>query len=256
MKHLAIRVDTPDASYDALVLAALLEKLAVFGTVTRCIYAHEIAVKTEKPHFHAHITLDTTESSKKWPKGISSYLARRVIADDPDQLTWLGSQHANKTLKFTYAEKHLKTTEDYDRWQRYPLKDIKQYSDISMIHQIGYSGEDLKLMWTAARTEREQSLKTFQKHENKLNNDKQERQKMWDWLDEQLPDLHCRETVHNTAGNITVYDPMDLVSEQIVVYNIKYNNYKIPMDLKRRTIQYVAYRQVLRPDQIAAMLMR
>lgn len=254
MKHLAIRVDTPDASYDALVLATLLEKLAIFGTVTHCIYAHEIAVKTGKPHFHAHLIIDTTNASKQWLKGISSYLVRRIIADDPD--TWLGTQHSDKSLKFTYAEKHLKSQEDIDRWQRYPLKDIKQYSSISMIHQIGYSGKELELMWTAAHTEREQSIKTFQKHENKLNNDKQERQKMWDWLDDQLPDLHARETVHNTSGNITIYDPMDLVSEHIVIYNIQYNNYKIPMDLKRRTIQYVAYRSVLTPSQIASMLMR
>lgn len=275
MKYLGIRVDTPDASYDAPVLDTLLGLLAPFGKVTHCVYAHEISVKTKKDHFHAHLILDETiDSTKKWLKGISSYLCRKINDNDPDHTTWLGLQLANRTLKYTFAEKKL-CDSDVPRWQRYPLKDIEEWScntsrapwmqsvpipalpKIGRWKALGYTPEELKLMWVAARTERELSLKTFAKHENKLNNDKQERKKVWDWLDKELHDLEeAHSLVSISNGEHCFYDPIPLIADAIVEYNISFNNYRIPMDLKRRTIAYAAYRKVLSPRQISNMLMK
>ena len=104
-------------------------------------------------------------------------------------------------------------------------------------------------MLTQAQTEREIAKKTFEKHENKLNNDKQNRTLMWEWLDEKFP-----KKFNMSFNPDRAQDPYYQVAAAIVEYNTKYNDYKIPMDLKRRTVCYLAYRGVS-PDMLAAIIL-
>ena len=113
--------------------------------------------------------------------------------------------------------------------------------------QTGFTDREVELMWTEARTEREVAVKTFEKHENKMNADKQSRKLLWEWLDSQVEDGNLDLEVDHTQidrgeSMRSERHVLHAVAENIVQYNIEFNDFKVPMDLKRRAIQYLAYR--------------
>jgi len=222
MKYLSIRVDC-DAEEAVHIKNRLAATLAPLGDIVRGTYGHEVSIKAKKPHFHWHIEIDDT---KPFLKAFSQWVKReydkRAKYEQADPL-----HH--------YSIKVLTETPDL-RWYRYPFKDLDL---IQPTEQTGFTEQELHDMLTQATTEREISKKTFEKHENKLNNDKQSRKLLWDWLDEKFPALELRlQKINPDRSN----DPCRLVATAIVDYNKEYNDYKIPMDLKRRTICYLAYR--------------
>jgi hypothetical protein len=97
-----------------------------------------------------------------------------------------------------------------------------------------------------SKTERELAKKQFDKHEAKLNNDKTSRKLLWEYLDELQIDCvikmdHPYDDNQNDRSYRQVFYE---ICEAIVEYNVKFNDYKIPMDLKRRAISYMAYKEV------------
>lgn len=221
-RYLGIRVDCPKSQAPHILtrLASVIEKL---GTIVRGTYGHEVSVKAKKEHFHWHIQLS---SPAKLPKALSKWIKSAYDKEDPlsDPL-----HH--------YAIKVLDTPDDVNRFFRYPFKDLDSYE---ASQQVGFHKEDLDKMMTQATTEREIALKTFEKHENKLNNDKQNRALLWEYLDAELPNLKLTRLNPDHS-----YDPCRLVATAIVQYNITYNDCKVPMDLKRRTLCYLAHRGLL-----------
>lgn len=244
MEYLGIRLTHPDNVYDpawdSMYIDKISQVLNQLGTITKSTYGHEISVKSHKHHFHWHVQLER-HSDAKQVKGISNYVKRHL--KETHQLELPKGQG--------YSIKTVKPDTDILRWHGYVFKDLPKYEDIVMIHQLGFSGEELLEMWSAAHRERELSIKTFQKHENKLNNDKQSRKLLWEWLDQQIPeDLLAKD------GALSEFypNPHRLVAEKIVEYNIKYNDYKIPMDLKRRAVSYLAYKGMM-PSIIANLIL-
>ena len=225
LEYLAIRLTHPenvhDQAWDNHYIDKIIQVLKEKGTITKATYGHEIAVKNKRHHFHYHLELELHEG-KKLCGGISDYIKRN-----------LKSKHELELPKGQYTIMNVTKTKEAKRepWFGYVLKDIKSYDDIYMIHQIGFTGNQLREMWSAAARQRELSIKQYQKYENKMNNDKEIRGKTWNWLDQQLP-------THTLKDGDAPY----LIAKKIVEYNRKYNDYKIPMDLKRRVVQYMAYR--------------
>lgn len=254
LTYLAIRLTHPDNVYDPAwdthYISKITEVLGDLGTLVKTTYGHEVSVKTKKHHFHWHVQLERHPDAKQI-KGISNYVKRHLKARHDIELP------KSYTIQEVHPERRAKDEDEDDikenlhRWHGYVFKDLKKYEDMIMIHQMGFSGQELRDMWSAARREREQSIKTFEKHENKLNNDKQSRKLLWEWLDQELPHLKgLKEHFHPQKD-----DDFHAVATKIVEYNIKYNDYKIPMDLKRRTIQYMAYKG-MDPGHIAMILMK
>ena len=239
MEHIAIRLTHPDNVYDpawdSLYIDKITQVLNQKGTIRKATYGHEISVKTKKHHFHWHIQLEYHPDTKQI-KGFSNYVKRHLKATHDLDLP--------KSYSIIYKDK----APDPSRWHGYNFKDLKQYEDMIMIHQVGFSGQQLRDMWSAATRERELSIKQYEKHENKMNNDKQSRKLVWDWLDSELPNLQIKDLFNEQKDDI-----MHTVATKIVEYNITYNDYKIPMDLKRRVIQYLAYKG-MHPGHIARIL--
>ena len=244
MESIGIRFNSPtntyDPEWDAVVIEKINRCLSPLGEIVKATYGYEVGTKNRKHHFHYHIQIDNTNVAKKFPSAI---------------FQWIKAHIDMKIEKGQFAvQNNTKKQQDINRWHGYLFKDLESYEDIVMIHQIGFSGEELKLMWSAAAAERKAAIKQFEKHENKLNNDKQERRKVWSWLDEQLPDLAVPDQkIHDYARGT---DPLYIVGSKIVEYNKKYNDYKIPMDLKRRCIQYLAYRNIYDDTALAMLIMR
>ena len=211
------------------------------STIIRGTYGHEVSVKAKKEHFHWHITIQAEHVAKHFSKQIKSAYDKQVaheLIEDPT-LSIEPLHH--------YSIKVLEQPEDFNRFFRYPYKDL---TELHYSLQTGFTEQELHTMLTQATTEREIALKTFEKHENKLNNDKQNRALLWEWLDQKFPNLELRlQKINPDRSN----DPCRLVSTAIVDYNKEFNDYKIPMDLKRRTICYLAYRGLPSP-LIADML--
>lgn len=231
-RFLGIRVDCAPPAGPAICmrLEHVLNNLGCH--IVRGTYGHEVSVKSKKQHFHWHIQVnkDGQAFSKHLSKQIKSHYDRSVdqeLENDP-------TSTASPLSKFSI--KVLEQPEDANRFFRYPFKDIEEY-DLSL--QRGFTDQELHDMMTQARTEREIALKTFEKHENKLNNDKQNRALLWEYLDQMFPDIELRMSKINPDRS---NDPCRLVGSAIVKYNIEYNDHKIPMDIKRRTICYLAYR--------------
>jgi hypothetical protein len=242
---IAIRLTHPDnaldPSWDTHYIDKISQVLGEIGTISKSTYGHEISVKTKKHHFHWHVQLERHPDAKQI-KGISNYVKRHL--KDKHQLELpKGQGYSIQTVQ--------PEGEAIIRWHGYVLKDLETYDDIVMIHQIGFTGQELRDMWSAARRERELSIKTYNKHENKLNNDKQSRKLLWDWLDQQLPHLALPQEYFNPQKD----DIFHLVATKIVEYNIQFNDYKIPMDLKRRVISYLASKGMA-PGHIAMILMK
>lgn len=245
--YLAIRCDCEDATHAPLMVARLRTVLDKAGVIVRGTYGHEVSLKAKKGHFHWHVEL---HHDKPLNKAFSAWVKReydKLVVDElllsPEQVS---CSHPVPQPLHLYAIKVLEQV-DPNRWFRYPFKDL---STIDSSLQTGFTLEDQSLMLCAAKTEREIAKKTFEKHENKLNNDKQSRKLLWEWLDAELPHLklHSDDLFSNEAS------PMHEIGTKIVEYNIKYNDYKIPMDLKRRTIMYMASKG-LHPGHIARILM-
>ena len=227
-RYISIRVDCPAS--DATQLRQNIHKcLAPLGTIVRGTYGHEVSLKAKKEHFHNHIQL---QLSRPLPKAFSQWIKREY-----DRLYEI-------PLPFNaYSIKLLKEDPPtLDRWFRYPFKDLDA---IDSSAQIGFTLQEQSLMLVAAKTEREITKKTFEKHENKLNNDKQSRKLLWEYLDSKLPHLSLQSDVWHVAQHD--------IATHIVQYNIEFNDYKIPMDLKRRTLSYMAYRG-MEPTLIASII--
>lgn len=243
MEYISVRLTHPDnvedLSWDNLYIDKITQVLQPLGIIAKATYGHEVSVKTKKHHFHWHIQLERHQDVKR-KKGISNYIKRHLKEKHELDLP-PGQCYSIKTKEIPEAE--------INRWHGYLFKDITNYEDIIMIHQIGFSGQELRDMWSAAARERELSIKTFEKHENKMNNDKQSRKLVWDWLDKELPQLHISNNFNEQKDDV-----MHIVGSKIVEYNIQYNDYKIPMDLKRRVISYLAYKG-MHPGHIARLLL-
>lgn len=259
MQYLAIRLTHPDNVYDpawdSLYIDKITQVLSQIGTVEKATYGHEISLKTKKHHFHWHIQLEPLKGVKQ-KKGISNYV-KRHLKEKHDLDLPKGQGYSIKQV--TPQPKLLTNPDDPDedpdydpiwRWHGYVFKDLKHFEDMVMVHQQGFTTQQLRDMWAAARRERQKAIENFRKYENKLNNDKQSRKLLWDWLDKNLPE----DLLDKGKCNELYPNPHRLVSERIVQYNIEYNDFRIPMDLKRRSVSYLAYRGCL-PSILANIIL-
>lgn len=235
-KYLACRFDQ-DGDTSELV-QSLQQVLSSFGEIVQSTYGEEIAVKTKKPHFHYHIKI--LNDGIKWRKGIQTYVKRHI--DYPEL-----PPHSIVDV--------TERMQDEERWFRYVLKDQKDFGEIRSEYNIGFSESQLKNMYLEAKAERKISLEQYNKYENKLNNDRTERNKLWRYLDEKLITIPPVQKVAINGGNIEYSSPMETVASEMVNYFIKYNNYNIPMDLKRRSIAYLSYRKYYNNLEIARMIL-
>lgn len=236
-RYLGIRVDSL-AHYAPTVVRRLQFVLDKLGyTIIRGTYGHEVSLKAKKSHFHWHIQVQAESFYKHPSKQIKTAYDKQVDHDIENDPT-LGTTDDNPIPGplTNYAIKVVDKPDDDNRFFRYPFKDL---DDIDQGLQFGFTYEELNTMLTQAKTEREIAKKTFEKHENKLNNDKQNRTLLWEYLDAQFPDIELR--LHKLNPDRS-NDPCKLVGTAIVKYNTEFNDYRIPMDLKRRTICYLAYR--------------
>lgn len=243
--YFAIRLDAPleaesEPHWPYLNLWYIQE--ALNGNILYQTYGREISKKSKKLHIHCHFAL---EHNLPFPKGISSYLKRTC----PDETF----------RKNAYAIQRYDTEPDR-AWYGYVLKDYETFDDVpqesvhvadsndeSFVPQVGFSSEELREMWAAAAALREAAVKKFEQYENKMNNDMEVRAKTWAWLDEHLPNLDVRKNL----GVVTrEQDPTYDVAVKLVEYNRVYNNFKIPMDLKRRICAYLSHRGM--PDAAIA----
>jgi hypothetical protein len=231
-RYLGIRVDaSPEESPH--VVHRLQHVLTNLGcTIVRGTYGHEVSLKAKKEHFHWHIHVKAKSIAKHFSKQIKSAYDRQV----DQELSISDNVGAPFPLTGRFSIKVLTAPEDTNRFFRYPFKDLEDLPDT---HQLGFTEEELNTMLTQAKTEREIAKKTFEKHENKLNNDKQNRQLMWEWLDKQFPNKFNMSFNPDRSE-----DPYYKVAAAIVEYNALYNDHKIPMDLKRRTVCYLSHRGV------------
>ncbi|AXH74206.1 MAG: putative replicase [Cressdnaviricota sp.] len=239
--YLGFRLDECPDIDNALLQFRLA--LSPFGDVTKATFGDEIAVKTKKSHFHYHCEIQTNSLSKKWLKGMSSYISRNIDLELP---------------KGKYCIKPPQDTDTFpSRWFGYPLKDYTSYDSLPLKHILGFTDDEIKSMWLQASAERKASLVIHEKHENKMNNDKQSRALLWKWLDDELPNLGEKRFRKSkaTGENVRVDDYLEAASK-IVEYNRKYNDYKIPMDLQRRTIAYLVYREVWTDEQVAKHILK
>ncbi len=222
--YFAIRLDAPDSPepyWPHPRITSIHNALKSFGIITHRTYGREIAKKTKKEHIHLHFALEHELPLKK---GMSSWIKRHT----PDG-----------TLEpYSYSiQTHTKTVDR--EWYGYVFKDYEEFDKIPLSFQIGFSITELREMWAAAKALRVAAVKKFEKFENKMNNDMEVRAKTWAWLDAELPNLD----VHKNAGITTrEQDPAHVVAVKLVEYHRVYNNYKIPMDLKRRVVQYLSHR--------------
>lgn len=246
-RYLGIRVDCAEHAGPSIT-HRLTYVLANLGcTIVRGTYGHEVSLKAKKSHFHWHIHVTAPKFAKAFSKQIKSAYDKQVDHELETDLTiGVHDDHPIPSPLTNFAIKVIESPDDTNRFFRYPFKDIEEYSPTQ---QTGFTEEELNTMLTQATTEREIAKKTFQKHENKLNNDKQNRTLMWEWLDEKFP------AKFNMSFNPDrTQDPYYKVAAAIVEYNATYNDFKIPMDLKRRTVCYLAYRGVA-PDLLASIIL-
>lgn len=238
-RYLGIRVDcVPDAAPS--IVDRLTHVLTTLDcTIVRGTYGHEVSLKAKKQHFHWHIHVTAPSFAKAFSKQVKKLYDNQVKIDLETDPT-VGCSPLTD-----YAIKIMETPDDINRFFRYPYKD---QDTLPHIH-CGFTDEELNTMLTQAKTEREIAKRTFEKHENKLNNDKQNRTLLWEWLDQKFPDKFNMS--FNPDRN---QDPYYQVAAAIVEYNIAYNDYKVPMDLKRRTVCYLAYRKVP-PDLLASIIL-
>lgn len=237
--YLGIRLTHPDNVYDpawdAEYIGKILEVLQPLGEIKQHTYGHEVSVKSKRHHFHFHLSMDW-DPQRKYIKGLASWIRRR-LAEDHELVLPEGSNCCIKQFL------QFKANTSPERWFGYVFKDMKDLEDQSKKdpwawpdkHNHGFPPEDIHDMWCRATTEREIAIKQYQKHENKLNNDKQSRARLWEYLDskiEGLPD----DTLENPQC------PLRIVCDHIIEYNIAYNDYRIPMDIKRRAVCYLAYK--------------
>lgn len=263
MKYLGLRLDIPLALASPLeyeeyidgILSRYNNILRTFGEIKQITYGLEIAIKTKKLHFHYHVGIDPQLDSKNWLKGMSSYITRNWGVPST---TTSDIKCALPPNGYSISPPKKPTDEGFDitRWFGYPFKDYSDHSLLSFERIKGFTEEEIQFMYLRATAERKVSLATYQKHENKLNNDKISRDNMWKWLDEQLPNLAPAKNLVTNAGEVTHYNPVEIVAEKIVEYHCVYNNYNIPMDLKRRSLSYVAKRGVMTYNALANWIMR
>lgn len=230
----AIRVDLTDPDHNVWEDVHLIETaLAEFGVIVKCTFGREEALKTKKDHYHMHFELDHEGRSLK--KGMSSWLKRKLPTVFHDRGYSIQTKSDEPTIRwYGYVFKDYLKFEDVPT-DLYWLDSIGNYVE----PQKGFSRDELFEMWAAAKREREQAKEKFEKFENKMNNDMEVRAKTWAWLDEQLPNLD----VTRNAGLATrEQDPAFDVAVKLVEYHRVYNNFKIPMDLKRRVVSYLSYR--------------
>lgn len=242
-KYLGIRVDCSPHAAPSTVQRLTHVLINLGCTIVRGTFGHEVSLKAKKEHFHWHIHVTAPKFAKAFSKQIKSAYDRQVdfeLEMDPT------ADPVPESLTGRFSIKVLTVPEDTNRFFRYPFKDLEE---IDLGLQSGFTVEELNTMLTQAKTEREIAKKTFEKHENKLNNDKQSRTLMWEWLDEKFP-----KKFNMSFNPDRAQDPYHQVAAAIVEYNTKYNDYKIPMDLKRRTVCYLAYRGVP-PDLLAAIIL-
>lgn len=239
-RYLGIRVDCLRHAAVSIVerLHHVLENLGCL--IVRGTFGHEVSVKSKKEHMHWHIEISKEGHAfaKHMSKQIKTAYDKQVaheIATDPT--LGVSDNHVIPSPLQHFSIKVLEECDDVNRFFRYPFKDVEEHEIYMM--SSGFTDEELKVMWVQARTEREIALKIFEKHENKLNNEKQDRALLWEYLDDKFPHLELRlYKVNPDRSN----DPCRLVASAIVAYNVEYNHFKVPMDLKRRTISYLAYR--------------
>jgi hypothetical protein len=231
--YLGIRLTHPDnvhdPAWDSEYIGKILEVLLPLGELKQMTYGHEVSVKSKRHHFHCHVSIDW-DPQRKYIKGLATYI-RRHLAED--HKVYLPEGHLSCIKQFTTFKKDTTPS----RWFGYLFKDFEE-QPTQHIH--GFTPEEVRDMWIAAKRERELTIKTFDKHENKLNNDKQSRKLLWEYLDQWLPDLPIKPD--KNLPSLLVPCPLRMVASRIVEYNITYNDYRIPMDLRRRAIQYLAYR--------------
>lgn len=248
---ISIRLTHPDNVYDPAwdqhYLDKIIQVISCLGVVQYLTYGHEISIKQKKHHFHAHLRYTV---STKYIKGISNYV-KRHLKDEHDMDLPPSYSISHVTLHEPKKDSLTLPEEEACRWHGYVFKDYKTFEEIPKHLQQGFSDNELRDMWIRATTERKKSIATFKKHENKLNADKQSRKLLWEWLDKELP--HLQPPSEHFAPQKD--DIFHLVGTKIVEYNITYNDFRIPMDLKRRVIQYLAYKG-MSAGHIAMVLMK
>lgn len=243
---IGLRVDTYPGMDIPSFLTAFRSVLKPFGDVAYATYGLETAKKTKKEHFHYHLGLQPTENSIPFKKVMSSYVYRN----------WKGA--AFPSCKKAKSITHPEQSDDFPtRWFSYPLKDYPDFKDVPIDLCLGFSELELKEMYYVASAERKAADVKLEKYENKLNNDKQSRALLWEWLDNELPNLGEKKFRKSKAtGELVLVDPILETSMKIVEYNRLYNDYRIPMDLQRRTISYLSYRGVMTDEQIAKHILK
>lgn len=247
--HLGLRVDIdPEMDSDAY-RSAFRRCLKPLGDVVYATYGKEIAKKTKKEHFHYHIGIQPTSDHVSPPSGLPSYCKRN----------WTGPPLPKGKGHSIYKPdiKNYPIDEFPTRWYSYPLKDYSSFDHIPQDLCLGFSEDELKSMFYVASAERAVADTKLKKYENKLNNDKQSRQLVWEWLDEELPNL-CERKFRRSkvSGEMVLIDPILETAKKLVEYNRLYNDYKIPMDLQRRVISYLAYRNAMTDEQIAKHILK
>lgn len=236
-RYLGIRVDSRPHMVPSTLqrLTYVLEQLGC--TIVRGTFGYEVSLKSKKEHFHWHIQVRAPKFAKHFSKQIKSAYDRAVDREiEEDPTVGITDDHPIPCPLTGFSIKVLTAPDDPNRFFRYPFKDLEE---VCYPRQTGFTDEELNTMLTQAKTEREIAKKTFEKHENKLNNDKQNRTLMWEWLDKQFP--HKFNMSMNPDRS---QDPYYKVAAAIVEYNALYNDHKIPMDLKRRTVCYLSHRGV------------
>ncbi|AXQ66184.1 MAG: putative replicase [Cressdnaviricota sp.] len=224
-RYLGIRCDVVKEDADSLH-SLVLKCLQNHGTLVKGTYGHEISLKAKKEHFHFHVLMKFDKVNKY----LSKFIKRKFDEENP----------TNPLVK--YAIK-VEDKVNENRFFRYPFKDL---DTCDRSKQIGFTESELTEMEIQSKTEREISKKQFEKHENKLNNDKTSRKLLWEYLDEQKIDCEIRmeHPYQDAVGDRSYRQVFYEICEAIVEYNVKFNDFKIPMDLKRRAISYMAYKEV------------
>lgn len=224
-KYLGIRCDVLKDESDMLhelVLATLMQH----GTIVKATFGHEVSLKAKKEHFHFHVLMKFDKVNKH----LSKFIKRKF-----------DEEHPEAPLK-NYAIK-VEDSVNENRFFRYSFKDLEE---CDRSKQIGFTESELIEMEIQSKTERELAKKQFEKHEAKLNNDKTSRKLLWEYLDELKINcvVYFQCPTQMMPGDRSYREIFQEICEAIVEYNVKFNDFKIPMDLKRRAISYMAYKGV------------
>lgn len=257
MKYLAFRFDDPQNIHNPVFDSQMVHHINVFidayGQLRRATFGHEVAVKTKKHHFHYHIEIDNTSpregrANKTFLKGMSSKFKRYM-------------EELNLKIK-NYSIKEPKELAPSLQWFGYLFKDIPHYDQIHQPLQHGFTSNELKSLHAVATALRKKSLEEFNKHENKLNNDKLMWSKLSEYIDNEVHFEPMSPVDHGMAMSSVIRSNHERdkqkVGVAIIEYMRKYNDHKLPnkANLLRYIYKYFSEKDIHSTETLYQMIMR